>query len=270
MSVLGQERRADPEQDYSIKSLFSLKGKTAIVTGGGSGIGLAVSQAYAEAGANVAIIYNSTNQDHIAEEIAKEFGVKVKAFKCNVSLYEDIEKVFGEIAKEFGQYDIMVANSGVQQTTSCLDLSPKQWRDVMAVNLDGVFYCLQIAAKYFKANKIKGVEIVTSSMSGHIVNFPQKQGAYNAAKAGCIHLVKSLAVEFAAFDVRVNSVSPGYINTIPSRDYDDVKGQWYAGTPMGRDADTRELKGVYLYLASNASSFTTGTDILVDGGFCLP
>jgi sorbose reductase len=211
----------------------------------------------------VAIIYNSSpSAIDRAAEIAKEYG--------NVGDYEASAKVYEQIAKDFGQYDIVVANSGVQQTTSCMDMNPRQWQDVMDINLNGVFYTLQLTARYFRDNQIKGVQIVTSSMSGHIVNYPQKQGAYNAAKAGCIHLVKSLAVEFAEFDIRVNSVSPGYINTIASGDYDAVKGQWYKGTPMGRDADTRELKGVYLYLAASASSFTTGTDILVDGGFCLP
>jgi len=252
-------------------SIFNVKDKVAVVTGGGSGIGLQVSKAYAEAGADVAIIYNSSpSAIERAKEIAEEYGTKVQAYKCNVGDYTEIENTFNQVAKDFGKYDIVVANSGVQQTTSCLDMTPQQWGDIVQVNFNGVFYCCQIAARFFKAQGIAGNIVVTASMSGHIANFPQKQGCYNAAKAGCIHMVKSLAVEWAEYNIRVNSVSPGYINTIASGDYDHVKGQWYAGTPQGRDADTREMKGVYLFLASNASTFCTGTDIVIDGGFTLP
>jgi sorbose reductase len=100
--------------------------------GGGSGIGLAVTRAYAEAGANVAIIYNSSpSAIERAKEIASEFGTKVQAYKCDVGNYDDIEKIFKEVAKDFGSYDIVVANSGVQQTTSCMDMTPKQWNDIV-------------------------------------------------------------------------------------------------------------------------------------------
>ncbi|CDZ97744.1 sorbitol utilization protein sou2 [Phaffia rhodozyma] len=263
------QRKPDPVQSYSVKDLFSLKGKTAIISGGGSGIGLAVSQGYAESGANVAIIYNSSpSAIDRAKEISEEYGVRVEAYKCNVGDYDSIKETFAKIAKDFGQYDIVVANSGVQQTTPALVMSPKQYRDIMDVNLDGVFFQCQIAGQYFKENKIEGNIIVTASMSGHIVNVPQSQSIYNAAKAGCIHLVRSLAVEYSAFNVRVNSISPGYINTPASGDYDAMKPVWYEKTPMGRDSDTREMKGVYIFLASSASSYVTGTDIIIDGGYC--
>lgn len=154
-----------------MKDLFSLKGKTAIVTGGGSGIGLAVSQAYAEAGANVVMIYNSSPSAlDRAKETAEKYGTKVIAKKCNVGDYKDIHRVFDEITAEFPDWSILVANSGVQQNTPCLTMTPEEWQAIVDVNLNGVFYCAQKAAQHFKKDGVKGNIIVTASMSGVIVN----------------------------------------------------------------------------------------------------
>jgi sorbose reductase len=115
-----------------------------------------------------------------------------------------------------------------------------------------------------------GSFVATASMSGHIVNIPQLQAAYNAAKAGVIHLTKSLAVEWVGF-ARANTVSPGYINTEISNFTDaTTKSIWKDKIPMGREGEAIELKGAYLYLASDAASYTTGADLVVDGGYCLP
>jgi sorbose reductase len=154
----------------------------------------------------------------------------------------------------------------------------------MTTDLDGVFYCARSAAQHWKrqanegkdlsGNKLEnytyGKFIATASMSGHIVNIPQMQTAYNAAKAGVIHLCKCLAVEWVQF-ARANTVSPGYMATeitdfVPK----ETKDIWRGKIPMGREGEVHELKGAYLYLASDASSYCTGADIAVDGGYCLP
>ena len=170
-SLPSSRQKPKPDISYSVKDLFSLKGKTAIITGGGSGIGLAVSQAYAEAGANVVMIYNSSpSAIDRAKETAEEYGVKCVAKKCDVGSYADIHKVFDEVTKEFGSYDIMVANSGVQQNNPCLTLKPEEWEAIIRVNFSGVFYCAQKAAQDFKSFGKPGNIIVTASMSGVIVN----------------------------------------------------------------------------------------------------
>lgn len=132
-------------------------------------------------------------------------------------------------------------------------------------DLDSVYYSALSAGKYFKKQR-SGSFIATASMSGHIVNVPQLQAAYNAVKAGVVHYCKSLAVEWASFGARANSVSPGYIATEIS-DFvpEDTKKIWRDLTPMKREGLANELKGAYLYLASDAATYTTGTDIRVDG-----
>lgn len=152
------------------------------------------------------------------------------------------------------------------------------YRKVIATDVDGVFFCARGAAKIWQKQKKEGsLEnytggsfIATASMSGHIANIPQLQSAYNAAKAGVIHLCKSLAVEWVQY-ARANTISPGYINTeisdfVPK----ETKNIWKSKIPMGREGEATELVGGYLYLASDASSYTTGADLLIDGGYCAP
>jgi len=247
-----------------------MKGKTVIVTGGSGGIGHEVGKALAEAGANVALWYNSSKKtEKYCEDIEKKYGVKSKAYQCTVSDWNAVQERLQEVIKDFGGLTHMICNAGVPSTSGCLDSKIEDWQKVVDTDFTGAFYCAKAAAHHFKSTGTGNI-IFTASMSGHIVNVPQMQGCYNACKAGVIHLTKSLAVEFAPW-CRVNCISPGYINTEIS-DFvpDDVKSQWFDRIPVGRDADPRELKGAYLYLASDASTYTTGTDIIVDGGYCCP
>ncbi|RDW60067.1 L-xylulose reductase-like protein [Coleophoma crateriformis] len=270
-----------------VMPLFSLKGRTAIVSGAGAGIGLAIAQCLAEAGANVAIWYNS-NKKAIAEaeKIEKEYGVKCKAYQVNVLEFAPVEAAINEIVKEFnGRLDIFIANSGIPWTQGpALDGELDHYRKVVATDLDGTFYCARAAGIHWRRQKKEGTTIdgkklegftggsfvATASMSGHIVNIPQLQAAYNAAKAGVIHLCKSLAVEWVGF-ARCNTISPGYIATeISDFAPAETKKSWRDKIPMGREGEAHELKGAFLFLASDASSYCTGTDIICDGGYCLP
>ncbi|KAK8153956.1 hypothetical protein IWX90DRAFT_426490 [Phyllosticta citrichinensis] len=275
-----------PKNDR-VLPLFSLKGKTAIVSGAGAGIGLAVAQGYAEAGANVAIWYNSNKKAvERAAEIEKTYGVKARAYQVNVTDEANVKKAVYEIVKEFnGRLDIFVANSGVPWTQGpATDGEVSHYHKVVSTDLDGTFFCARAAGEIWRKQHLEGKDlngnklenytggsfVATASMSGHIVNIPQLQAAYNAAKAGVIHLVRSLAVEWVKY-ARANSISPGYINTeisdfIPQ----ETKDIWKSKIPMGREGEASELKGAFLYLASDASSYTTGADILVDGGYALP
>ncbi|KAK4059957.1 hypothetical protein Trihar35433_10501 [Trichoderma harzianum] len=270
-----------------VMPLFSLKGRTAIVTGAGAGIGLAVAQSFAEAGANVAIWYNGNKKAvERAAEMECDYGVKCRAYKVNTTSYDEVQKATDDIVTEFGgRLDIFVANSGIPWTQGpALEGDVSHYHDVVNIDLDGTFYCARAAGKHFRRQGLEGTDvngnplgqnyscgsfIATASISGHIVNIPQLQAAYNAAKAGVIQLCKSLAVEWVKF-ARVNSVSPGYIateisNFIPQ----EMRVIWKNKIPMGREAHANELKGVFLFLASDASSYVTGADLVVDGGYTL-
>ncbi|SCU85343.1 LAME_0D01002g1_1 [Lachancea meyersii CBS 8951] len=268
-----------PQLPEHVMDMFSLKGKLAAVTGASSGIGYDVAVAFAQAGANVAMWYNSN--PHITEvvgELSKKYGVTVRAYKCSVTSSKDVRNTIEQIQRDFNSnIDIMVANAGVAWTDGPLlnlleqdqeDKCDEAWNKVIDVDLNGIYRVAKAIGPVFKKQNSGGSFIVTASMSGHVVNVPQMQAAYNAAKAGVLHLCKSLAVEWAGF-ARVNTVSPGYIATeITNFAEDELKDKWHKLTPMGREALPRELIGAYLYLASGASTYTTGTDIIVDGGYC--
>ncbi|KAK2623897.1 hypothetical protein QTJ16_006531 [Diplocarpon rosae] len=267
---------------------FSLKGRTAIVSGAGAGIGLAVAHALAEAGANVAIWYNS-NKKAIAEaeKIAKTYGVTAKAYQVNVTSYDAVSAAVDAAIRDLnGRLDIFIANSGIPWTQgAAITGELEHYRKVVATDLDGTFYSARVAAIHWRRQKKEqttidgkplepafreGSFVATASMSGHIVNIPQLQATYNAAKAGVIHLVKSLAVEWVGF-ARANTISPGYIATeISDFASAETKKIWKDKIPMGREGEVSELKGAFLYLSSDAASYTTGSDIIIDGGYCLP
>ncbi|KAE8148361.1 hypothetical protein BDV25DRAFT_131307 [Aspergillus avenaceus] len=284
--VFSHDNTAPPAQT-SVLSLFSLKGKTAVVTGAASGIGLSVVHALAEAGANVAIWYNR-NEKAIEEaaNVETKYAVKCRAYQINIRDSKRVEELLDSCVREFnGRLDIFVANSGIPWTKGpMVDAPLEHYSDVTQTDLDGTFYCARAAGIHWRRQKVEGTDlfgqplvnftygsfVATASMSGHIVNIPQLQAAYNAAKAGVIHLCKSLAVEWVQF-ARANTVSPGYIVTdISTFVADETKNIWKDKIPMGREGLPHELKGAYLYLASDALSYTTGADLIVDGGYTLP
>ncbi|KAG0155860.1 hypothetical protein PDIDSM_3033 [Penicillium digitatum] len=271
----------------SLMSMFSLKGKTVIVTGASDGIGLAVAQGLAGAGANVAMWYNRNAKCiERAAQIAEQYGVQTKAYQVEITDAKAIEDAINDVVKEFnGRLDVFVANAGIPWIKGLVVDAPiDHYREVVGVDLDGTFYCAKAAAQHWRRQKEEGTDIngnkltnftygsfvATASISGHIVNFPHMQAVYNASKAAVIHLCKSLSVEWVRY-ARINAVSPGYFETdISSAASGETKNIWRDKIPMGREGQVHELKGAYLYLASDASSYTTGTDLIVDGGYCAP
>lgn len=255
----------------SLMDMFSLKGKVVVVTGasGARGMGIEAARGCAEMGANLAITYSSRPEggEKNAKELAEKYGVKVKAYKMNIADYADVEKFVKEVIKEFGKIDAFVANAGKTADSGILDGSVADWNEVIQTDLNGTFHCAKAVGAHFK-ERGTGSFVITASMSGHIANFPQEQTSYNVAKAGCIHMARSLANEWRDF-ARVNSISPGYIDTGLS-DFvaKDVQDLWKSMIPMGRNGEAKELKGAYVYLCSDASTYTTGADIVIDGGYC--
>lgn len=263
-------RKPNPVLSDSVFEMFSMKGKVSVITGASGGIAHEVARGLAEAGSDLALWYhNSTAAVNLAAELERKHGIVAKTYQVDVRDYDQVKAGVDQVVKDYKKLDVMIANAGIPAKAGGLDQSLEEWHDVVNTDFNGAYYCARAAGEVFKQQK-KGNLIFTASMLGHVVNIPQQQACYNAAKAGIIHLAKSLAVEWVEF-ARVNSVSPGYIDTAISGDCPfEMKEAWYQMCPMKRDADPRELKGVYLYLASEASTYTTGSDFVVDGGYCCP
>lgn len=254
----------------SLTDLFSLKGKVVVVTGasGPRGMGIEAARGCAEMGADLAITYSSRKEgaEKNVQELEKTYGVKVRAYKCNIADYNDVEKFVKSVISDFGKIDAFIANAGATADAGVIDGTAEQWDHVIQIDLNGTAYCAKAVGAHFR-ERGTGSFVITSSMSGHIANYPQEQTSYNVAKAGCIHMAKSLANEWRDF-ARVNSISPGYINTGLS-DFvgKETQDLWNSMIPMGRQGDAKELKGAYVYLVSDASTYTTGADIIIDGGY---
>jgi NAD(P)-dependent dehydrogenase (short-subunit alcohol dehydrogenase family) len=247
--------------------LFNLAGRKALVTGAGRGIGRVLAISLAEAGCDVSIVeINMEGALKVAEEI-KKLGQRALAFKVDVTKQAELEKAFSASAQELGGLDICINSAGVCRDDPGENTAEEHFDFVIDTDLKGTFLCCQAAAKVMIPRK-KGSIINIASMSGTVVNYPQKHAHYNAAKAGVIMMTKCLAVEWATLGIRVNSISPGYTRTdLTARASPSIIAQWESRIPMERMADPLELAGAALYLASDASSYTTGSDIIVDGGY---
>jgi len=250
--------------------LLSLKGKVVVVTGasGPRGMGIEAARGAAEMGADLAITYSSRPEgaEKNRAELEKEYGVKVKTYKLNIGDWSSVDSTVTQIIKDFGKIDGFVANAGKTADAGIVDGSIEALNEVIQVDLLGIAYCAKAVGKHFK-ERGTGSFVITSSMSGHIANYPQEQTSYNVAKAGTIHMAKSLANEWRDF-ARVNSISPGYIDTGLS-DFvaEDIQKLWMSLIPLSRNGQAKELKGGYVYLLSDASTYTTGADLVIDGGY---
>jgi NAD(P)-dependent dehydrogenase (short-subunit alcohol dehydrogenase family) len=250
----------------NVKALFDLSGRKALVTGAGRGIGKVLALGLADAGCDVSILeINLEGAQKVAEEI-KKMGRRALAFRADVTHKAEVEAAFTATAKEFGGLDICLNVAGVCIHQAAEETPEKDFDFVVDTNLKGVFFCCQAAAQIMMPQK-KGSIINIASMSGTVANVPQKQAHYNASKAGVILLTKCLAVEWASYGIRVNSLSPGYTRTELVDMAAHMFAQWESLTPMGRMCTPDELVGATIYLASNASSYTTGSDLIVDGGY---
>ncbi|ORV97308.1 SDR family oxidoreductase [Mycobacterium kyorinense] len=250
-----------------VLNLFALHGKNALVTGASSGIGKQVALAYAQAGAAVAL---AARHDEPLQELAADIvdgGGTAVPITCDVTQPESVDAMLNRVDDELGGIDIAVCNAGIINFDGLLEMRLEEFQRIQDTNVNGVFLTAQAAAKAMVAQQRAGSIITTASMSGHIVNTPQQVGHYCASKAAVIHLTKAMAMEFAPHNIRVNSVSPGYILTELVEPYADYHALWEPKIPLGRLGRPEELIGLYLYLASDASSYMTGSDVVIDGGY---
>ncbi|MFQ5821775.1 MAG: SDR family NAD(P)-dependent oxidoreductase [Candidatus Heimdallarchaeota archaeon] len=252
-----------------VKLLFDLVGEKAIVTGGGSGLGEQMAFALSEAGADVAVAdINLEKANRVTQQI-KELDREAISLKVDVAQTNEVKRMIEVVKDKFKRIDIIVNNAGIAHNLPAEKISKEDWDKVIAINLTGVFLCAQAVGKEMISQK-KGSIINISSMSAFVVNRPQPQVHYNTAKAGVIMITKSLAAEWAKYNIRVNAIAPGYMRTPMTEPVlDKYRDEWVSLTPMGRIGEPYELKGAVVFLASKASSFITGSVILVDGGYTI-
>lgn len=264
---------------------FRLDGRLAIITGGSGGLASVISRALVAQGAEVALIdMNLERTKQAAKDVvswaqetlkgAHESAIgEVSAWSCNIGDAEHVETTFQAINQHHNKIsDLLINTAGYCENFPAEEYPAANAEGLMKVNSLGSFYVSQSFARPLIQNNKKGSIILIGSMSGTIVNDPQPQAMYNMSKAGVIHLVRSLACEWAKYNIRVNTLSPGYILTPLTRNvisgHTEMKEAWESKIPMKRMAEPKEFVGSILYLASeSASSYTTGHNLVVDGGY---
>ena len=255
---------------------FSLENKTCIVTGGARGLGKEFLTAFALSGARGACIdLTQKAADESIAHIAKHVkdvqpehpAPELKAYECNATLESDVKSTFEQIVADFGKVDVLVTAAGIVDNVEAENYDFPRWRRMMDINLDGSFLFAREAGRHMLSHNIKGSIILIASMSATICVRPQKQAAYNASKGAVQMLAKSLATEWGPQGIRVNSLSPGYMKTdlikgLLEREGKELVGNWVKDIPVGRMAESHELQGTIVWMASDASSYLNGSDVV--------
>lgn len=246
---------------------MKLKNKVAIITGGAKGIGEAIARLFASEGAFVVIAdidYDS------AYKLSKQIGNSSLALKVDVSSKNDVENMIKAVIDKYNKIDILVNNAGIQTEKSFLDLTEEEWRKVLDVNLSGAFFCSQAVAKEMIRRRVDGVIVNISSIHGYIPR--AKKVHYDASKAGLIMLTKETALELAVYNIRVNCIAPGIIDTPMNKELlqdPETKKKMEQRVPLKRIGKPEDVAKLALFLASDDSAYITGAVIPVDGGLAL-
>jgi NAD(P)-dependent dehydrogenase (short-subunit alcohol dehydrogenase family) len=248
---------------------FRLDGRTAVVTGSTRGLGRAFARALAEAGANIVIVGRDAAAAVEVSAELESLGARSSTVLADVTVRADLERVLAEAVREFGRVDVLVNNAGACIHKPALEVTDDEWRSVIDVNLNGVWMASQVFGRHM-IEAGGGTIVNIGSMSAEIVNRPQWQPAYNASKAAVHHLTRSLAAEWAPMNVRVNALAPGYMHTDMSPIHEpQFQRYWIEDAPQQRAGEPDELGPAIVFLASDASSFMTGSVLTVDGGYTV-
>jgi len=252
----------------SVLDRFRLDGETAIVTGGNRGIGYAIAEGLAEVGANVVVANRDAEAGRAAaDDIADATGAETLAVPADVTDEAAVEALVAETVETFDGLDILVNNAGTSSTDPAEEMAAEEFRRTLEINTTGAFLCAKHAAREMKEDG--GSIVNVSSMSAFMANYPQHQVGYQSSKAALEGMKYQLASEWAEYGIRVNNINPGYVDTemLPPEEYQP--DQWREETLLGRLADPEEIAPLAVYLASDASSYVTGTSVLIDGGYLV-
>ncbi|WLR57132.1 SDR family oxidoreductase [Mesobacillus subterraneus] len=251
-----------------VSELFSLKGKVAIVTGGGRGLGEQIAIGFAEAGANVVVCSRRVEACEEVSEKLKEIGVESLALKCDITSPEDVKNVVEQTVERFGRIDILVNNSGASWGAPAEEMPLEAWQKVLNVNVTGTFLMSQTAGKVM-LEQGSGKIINIASVAGLKGSNPKVMDAigYNASKGAVITFTKDLAVKWGPRGIYVNAIAPGFFPTKMSKGLLEKGGDAILkGTPLRKFGSDSDLKGVAVFLAASASDYITGDVVIVDGG----
>ena len=252
-----------------MSAYFDLSGKTAVVTGGSKGLGEQAAHALAEAGADVALVSRTqADLDAVAADIRAATGRRAVGFVADVTRDADIRAMVAAVMAEFGQIDVLINNAGIGGTTPVRDLDEAEWDRFMDLNLKGPVLCSKHVGAEMARRKQGNIINVSSLFSKIVARY---MAAYGATKAALVSFTRTLALEWARDNIRVNALCPGYFDTPMNHDFWDTKGGKgiISRIPMQRVGDPKEIKPAVVFLASDANTFMTGTTLFVDGGHSL-
>ncbi len=253
----------------SVLDRFSLAGRTAVVTGATRGLGRAFAHALAGAGANIVIVGRDAEAAAGVQAEVAALDVGAEVVIADVTRRRDVERILDRTVAAFGRADVLVNNAGTCIHKPAVDVTDDEWDAVMDVNLRAVWIASQVFGRHM-IERGGGSIVNIGSMSGAIVNRPQWQPAYNASKAAVHHLTRSLAAEWAPANVRVNALAPGYMHTDMAPIHEPrFQRYWIEDTPQNRAGEPDELGPAIVFLASDASSFMTGSVLTIDGGYSV-
>lgn len=251
-----------------VMDLFKLEGKTAIVTGGGRGLGAQIAEGFAEAGANVVVCSRKLEACQEFSEQLKLKGVKSLALACDVTNPEDVKNVIQKTLEQFGSIDILVNNSGASWGAPVVDMPLEAWEKVMAVNVTGTFLMSrEVGQHMIEQGSGKIINISSVAGLGGIDPTLMDTIGYNTSKGAVITFTKDLAAKWGQYNINVNALAPGFFPTKMSKVVIEQGGEKFLErTPLNRFGNEEDLKGAALFLASKASDYITGDVIIVDGG----
>ena len=253
------------------EQLFS--GRTAVVTGGARGLGLAMARALARHGAQLALLDVLDGVADSARTLSEETGRRTVGLHCDVTDEQSISAALDAVVADLGTATVLVNAAGIASPTPALDITRAEWDRMLAVNVTGTFLPCQQFARRAIAAGLAGTVVNVSSMSSEIVNVPQTQAAYNTSKAAVAMLTKSLAVEWLPHGIRVNAIAPGYFASDMTRDVaandPQMAQEWHSRIPFGRMGEPDELGDLVVYRAAERSRYVVGQNVVIDGGYTL-